>query len=127
MLFVAGLVLLVLGLVCGAFLVLFALNVAAGVPGGALWVLFPVLTIVGYLMSAASARNTTLPLLARASGALLVLLGLAAGVALVLQETAIIASRGDPGPLWFVLVVGLVLGAAGLASHRGAPADRSAA
>jgi hypothetical protein len=128
MLFVAGLVLLALGLLSGVFLLLFPLGVVAGLPGMALWVLFPVFTMLGYLMAAAPARDAMVPLLSRITGALLVLMALAAATVLVLQGGGMMAPSEDTTPLWYVLVVGIVLGAAGLASHgRGAGGTKPAA
>jgi hypothetical protein len=117
MLFVAGLFLLALGLLSGVFLLLFPLGVIAGAPGTALWVLFPVFTVLGYLMAAAPARDSMVPLLSRITGALLILMALAAAAVLVLQGGGVVAPCDDVTPLWYVLGVGIVLGAAGLASH----------
>jgi hypothetical protein len=117
MLFVAGIVLLALGLLCGALLLLIPLGLVEGNVGLALWVLFPVFAVSGYLMAAASARGAAIPMLGRASGALLMLLALAAAVALVLQAAAIFQPSGSTLSLWYVLALGIVLGATGLASH----------
>jgi hypothetical protein len=121
MLFVAGLFLLALGLLSGVFLLLFPLGVIAAAPSLALWVLFPVFTVVGYLMAAAPARDTMVPLLSRITGALLVLMALAAAAVLVLQGGGVMAPRQDTTSLWYVLAVGIVLGGAGLASHGRRP------
>ena len=117
MLFVAGIVLLALGLLCGALLLLIPLGLIEGNAGLALWVLFPVFAIGGYLMAAASTRGAAIPMLGRASGALLMLLALAAAIALVLQAAAIFQPAGSTLSLWYVLGLGIVLGATGLASH----------
>ena len=128
MLFVAGLVLLALGLLSGVFLLLAPLGIVAGAPGMALWVLFPVFTVLGYLMAAAPARDSMVPLLSRITGAILILMALAAAAVLVLQGGGMIAPREDTTPLWYVLAVGIVLGAAGLGSHgRGAGGPKTAA
>jgi len=121
MIFVAGIVLLALGLFAGALLLLIPLGVIEGAAGIALWVLFPVFAIGGYLMAASAANDSILPMLSRASGAILVLLALAAAVALVLQAAALFQPAGDTLSLWYVLALGIVLGATGLASHRTRP------
>jgi hypothetical protein len=36
----------------------------------------------------------------------------------VMQGSAVIETKGDSFSLWYVLVVGFVLGVTGLASHR---------
>jgi hypothetical protein len=122
MLIAAGLILLALGLLSGALLLLVPLGIVAGAVGPTLWVLFPLFTIGGYLMAAAAGANTRLPLLSSAAGGLLLLLALIAGVALVLQGGALLEARGDTFSLWYVLGLGLVLGATGLAAHRKAAA-----
>lgn len=127
MLFAAGIVLLVLGLFSGAILLLGPLGVVPEAPGYTLWILFPAFTVVGYLMAAAPARDSSLPILSRITGALLMLLALAAGIGLVLQGGAIVTKHTDTTALWYVLVLGIVLGAAGLASHARIPRDKSAA
>lgn len=123
MLLVAGLFLLALGLFSGAFLVLIPLGVVNGTAGLTLWILFPAFTIAGYFMAAIPAEKTALPMLSRATGALLIVLALASAAGLVMQGSSVIEARGDSFSLWYVLFVGLILGAAGLAVHRGdAPA-----
>ncbi len=121
MILVAGLFLLALGLFSGAFLVLVPLGVVNGTASLTLWVLFPAFTIAGYFMAAVRTERAALPVLSRVAGSMLVVLALIAAAALVLQAGAVIEPRGDTFSLWYVLVIGLVLGSAGLASHR-APA-----
>ena len=118
MLFIAGLVFLALGFLSGALLVLVPLGLIDGNAGLTLWILFPVFTVMGYLMSAATAEPKMLPMLSRFSGVLLLLLALVAAVALVLQGGAILETRADTFSLWYVLGIGVVLGATGLASFR---------
>lgn len=122
MMFIAGLVLLALGLLCGALLLLIPLGVVPGSANIALWLLFPVFAIAGYFMAASAAANRNAAFVTRASGAVLMLLALAAAVALVLQAASIVPSTGSLS-LWYVLVVGLVLGGMGIASRP----DRKAA
>lgn len=117
MLFVAGIVLLALGIISGLFLLLFPLGLTSGAPGITLWVLFPLFTILGYLMAAAPARDSMVPMLSRASGALLLLLALGSGVVLVMQAGGVLQPQNDTTSLWYVLVVGIVLGAAGVATR----------
>jgi hypothetical protein len=118
MILIAGLVLLALGLFCGAALVLAPLGLLPAVAGLTMWILFPAFTIGGYLLAAAQADNTSLPLLSRISGGLLLVLALAAAVVLVLQGGSIIELAASAMSLWYVLGLGLVLGATGIASHR---------
>jgi hypothetical protein len=122
MMFIAGLVLLALGLLCGALLLLIPLGVVPGSANLALWLLFPAFAIAGYFMAASAAANRGAAAITRASGGVLMLLALAAAVALVLQAAAIVPST-ESLSLWYVLVVGLVLGGMGIASRP----DRKAA
>ena len=118
MLLIAGLFLLALGLFSGAFLVLIPLGFVNGSAGLTLWILFPAFTIAGYLMAAIPSEKTALPILSKVTGALLVVLALASAAALVLQATSVIEAKGESFSLWYVLVVGFVLGGAGISSHR---------
>jgi hypothetical protein len=118
MLLVAGLVLLALGLLCGALLLLIPLGLIGGTAGIALWILFPVLAVGGYLLAASAAGDRNAAALTRGSGAVLIVLALAAAVALVLQAASIFEPAGSTLSLWYVLVLGLTLGATGLASRK---------
>ena len=116
MMLIAGLVLLALGLLCGALLLLIPLGVVPGSANLALWVLFPAFAIGGYFMAASAAADGDAAKITRAIGGVLMLLALAAAVALVLQAASIMPG-GDSLSLWYVLVVGLVLGGMGIASR----------
>jgi hypothetical protein len=118
MLVATGLVLLVLGIACGALMLLIPLGMVGGNVGLALWIFFPLFSITGYLMAAAASRRDHSPLLTQGSGAVLILLALAAAIALVLQAASIIEPAGSTLSLWYVLAIGIVLGATGLASRR---------
>ncbi len=118
MIFATGIVLLVLGFASGALLVLVPLGLIQGTAGITLWLLFPAFTVIGYLMAATPSSTATLPVLSKVSGLLFIVLALVAAVALVLQGGAFIEPRGDTFSLWYVLGIGLVMGAMGLAAHR---------
>ena len=123
MLLASGIVLLALGLLCGALLLLIPLGLIAGEAGMALWVLFPLFAVSGYLLSAAAARDRNAAVLTRASGGVLLLMALAAAVALVLKAASIVHTESGTLSLWYVLVIGLVLGIMGVATRP----DRTAA
>ncbi|WP_119154584.1 hypothetical protein [Caldimonas tepidiphila] len=116
MILAAGLALLVLGLVCGAVLVVapFGLNAAAA--GATLWVLFPLFVIAGYMMFVVLASASRIRAVSRAAGTSLVTLALMSAAGLVLEATAL--ANADTGSLWYVLVVGLALGSTALLSHQ---------
>lgn len=119
MLVVTGFVLLALGLFAGIWLVLTALGSVAGDAGVALWLLFPGLTLAGYLM-AASAAEGSMATAGKVTGGLLVALGIASAVGLVLDAASIMEAH-SPYALWYVLAFGLALGATAWATHSKRP------
>jgi hypothetical protein len=118
MFFVAGIVLLLLGLFTGALLLLIPLGVVPGTANLALWILFPLFAIGGYLMAAAAARDDGAAKLTRASGAVMMLLAIAAAIVLVLDAASLFVPAGSTLSIWYVLVLGLAIGGTGLASRR---------
>lgn len=114
----AGIVLLLLGLFTGALLLLIPLGMVPGQANLALWILFPLFAIGGYFMAAAAARDDGAAKLTRASGAVMMVLALAAAIALVLDAAAMFEPAGSTLSFWYVLVIGIVLGGTGLASRR---------
>ncbi len=118
MLIIAGFIFLLLGLLTGVALVLGPVGLWSAQAGFTMYVLFALLVGVGYLLLAVSSKLPTLPLLARVTGALLILLALGAATGLVLISTAMIPAAGGTLPLWFVLIVGGLIGAALLSAHR---------
>jgi hypothetical protein len=116
MLMMTGIVLLALGLFSGTWLVLSPLGYVEGEAGIALWLLFPGLSLAGYLMAASASEGPALPLLGRISGGLLVLLALGSAAALVMHAAGL-AQASSTASLWFVLAFGLALGATAWASH----------
>jgi hypothetical protein len=115
--FTGGL-LLVLGLVSGAFLLLAPFGVGPASPGVTTWILFPGFTIVGYILFAASARVAHISLASKIAGALLLLLAVGAAAALFAVGNGLLQSAGDPLALWYVMAVGLLLGGSGFAIAR---------
>ena len=69
MMIAAGAVFLVLGLASGVLLALAPFGLLPAQPGPVTWVLFPALTIVGYLMVVFAARDASIPLISRVAGA----------------------------------------------------------
>ena len=120
MIVLAGALLLLLGLVSGLFLLLGPFGIGPATPGITTWILFPGFTVVGYVLLAVAARIGVTALVSRIAGACLVLLALGAGVALFALGNALIPFGGDPVVLWYVLGLGLVLGATGFALGRAA-------
>lgn len=120
---IAGIAILALGLVCGVLLLLIPLGVVPGSTSVALWLLFPAFAVTGYFMAASAAANRSAAAITRGSGGVLMLLALAAAVVLVLKAAGMVATEGGTLSLWYVLVIGLVLGGMGIASRP----DRNAA
>ena len=115
---IAGGILAALGILAGAVLVAAPLGLVAAVPGLSLWLLFPLLTLVGYVLlvigdPAPAGRGPTtfvaVPLLAVA---LLAALGLVAGGA----GLVVFGGASGASSLWYVLAIGGVLGIVGSAA-----------
>lgn len=122
MLVIVGFIFLCLGLLTGAALVLGPLGLWATPAGLAAYVLFTLLVGVGYLLVAVASRTAALPLVARITGALLLLLAVAAAAGLVLISTAIVPAHGNTLRLWYVFAVGVLIGFSLLTAHRSAAA-----
>jgi hypothetical protein len=111
----AGLVLMVLGVASGLVLVLAPFEIGPAIPGVATWILFPGFTLVGYILFAVEAQTAWVVGASRYAGAALLALALAAAVALFAVGNGLIAAAVATISLWYVLAVGTVMGATGLA------------
>lgn len=116
MLAIAGVLLVVLGLLAGAALVAADLGIGGLAGGPTLWVLFPLFSLVGYALFIVGARQGTIRGLSGLVSALLLLLALTAAAALVLAAASVVHLPGDTSALWYVLAVAGVLGAVGAAA-----------
>lgn len=112
-----GLLLIALGLFSGGILVAAPLGLVAATPGAALWVLFPVFSIAGYLLFLTAARSARIHGPALAASVLLLLLAVAAAGGLVLDAAGIRPASGGTLSLWYVLVVAGFTGITGAAAH----------
>ena len=115
-LLVAGAFLVALGLFSGVVLTLAPLGLAPWSPELVLWVLFPVFSVVGYLLFATAARTAQVRGFTFTVSCLLLLLALAAAAGMVLSAASVIKPVGSMLPLWYVLVVAGLLGSVGAAS-----------
>jgi hypothetical protein len=120
MLVLAGALLLVLGVASGCFLALAPFGFVAVAPGLTLWVLFPLLTVAGYLLLALPARPAAVTLLSRVAGGVLLTLALLSAVGLFASASGTLQAKDSTLALWYVLGFGLLLGVAGLSAHRSA-------
>jgi hypothetical protein len=114
----AGLVLMVLGIASGLVLILAPFGVGPAIPGITAWILFPGFTLVGYILFAVEARTAWVVGASRYAGAALLALALIAAVTLFAVGTGLMAESVATISLWYVLVLGTVIGATGLALGR---------
>jgi peptidoglycan/LPS O-acetylase OafA/YrhL len=112
-----GGVLAILGLLSGVILMLAPLGIGPATPGVVTWLMFPCLTIAGYVLLA-MASPTPLALISRLTGGALLVLGLAAVVVLFLAANGLTQPVNDLASLWYVMVVGFILGGAGFSLRR---------
>jgi hypothetical protein len=115
---IAGFIFLCLGLLTGVALILAPVGLWSLHASLTTYILFTVLVGVGYLLLAVSSKLAALPAVARITGAMLLLLALGAAAALVLVSTAMIPAASGTLPLWYVFVVGGLVGVALLSAHR---------
>lgn len=120
MIMITGAVLLVLGLVSGLFLLAAPFGVGGVAPSLLTWAMFPVLTLLGYVLVALAARSGAIVPVSRVAGGVLLAFALAAIVALFLIANSLVASAGTTLSLWYVLAIGIVLGPVGLWFRRNA-------
>lgn len=117
-LLVTGALVVVLGLFCGVVLTLGPLGLVPWTPELALWVLFPLLCVVGFVFFAMAGKTAQVRAFTFAVSCLLLLLALAAVAGVVLAAASVINAVGNLMPLWYVLAVAGVLGAVGVAASR---------
>ena len=120
MILIAGGLFLVMGLISGLLLALAPLGITPFQPGWVTWVLFPGLSMLGYVFLLLASRSSVVPIITRATGGALLFLAIVATVSIFLLANSMIRSDFSTLPLWYVLGVGLVLGPAGLSFPPGA-------
>jgi hypothetical protein len=113
----AGGLLIALGLFAGAVLVAAPLGLISASADFSLWVLFPLLCIVGFSLFAIPAKSAQIRAVSLLASGLLVLLALAAAAALVLLAASIMQTVDSPLSLWYVLITAGMLGSVGAASY----------
>jgi hypothetical protein len=114
MILIAGLLFLVLGLLSGLMLVLAPFGLGAPMPSLITWALFPLLSLIGYLLVGMASRVPAVPIVTRAASAALLALALLAALGLFAVGTSLVRESAGSDGLWFVLAVGLIVGTAGL-------------
>ncbi len=116
-LLVAGALLMAMGLFAGSVLVLAPLGLAPWSPDLALWVLFPLFSILGYALFVVGAKAAHIRGLSFAVSCLLLLLAVSSAAGLVLAAASVVHPVGSTLSLWYVLAIAGVLGSVGVASH----------
>ena len=122
-LLLTGLALLLLGLFSGVVLVLAPLGFAPWSPVFTLWVLFPLFSVLGYVLFVIGAKTAHIRGLSLAVSSLLLLLAVVSAGGLVLSAASVFQPTGDTVSLWYVLAIAGVLGSIGAASHRPSSAE----
>lgn len=119
MIAIAGGFLAVLGILAGALLVGAPLGLFAAAPGLSLWILFPLLTLLGYFLLVVSDVDPLRGTSTRLVAIPLLVVALLGAAGLVAVGAGLLPVRGPTGtaPLWYVMVVAGVLGALGTAAY----------
>jgi hypothetical protein len=119
MIAIAGGILAALGLLAAALLVAAPLGLVAAVPGLSLFVLFPLLAMVGWFLLVVSDVDPLRGSATRFVATPLLVLALLSAIGLVASGAGFVAIHGTAGTLslCYVLVVGGVLGATGTAAY----------
>lgn len=115
--FLAGCALALLGVASAVLLMAAALGLRAPAPGYALWLFFPLFTVLGWALVAMASRDPAVRLPTRLVALPLLALALLAAVALVGSGAGLL-QVGDPVALWFVLVLGGSMGLLGSIGGR---------
>ena len=119
MIAIAGGLLAALGILAGVLLAAAPFGLLATAPGASLWILFPLLTMVGWFMLVVSDLDPLRGTATRFVATPLLVLALLAAVGLVIGGAGFVTIQGMTGTLslCYVLVVGGVLGATGTAAY----------
>ena len=124
MIAIAGGLLALLGILSGALLAAAPLGLVAAAPGLSLWLLFPILTLLGWFLLVVSDLDPARGFATKAVAAPLLVIALLAVLGLVAAGAGLVPVNGLTGttPLWYVAIVGGFLGALGTAAYsRRAP------
>jgi hypothetical protein len=119
MIAIAGGLLALLGIVSAALLGAASLGLVAIVPGLSLWILFPLLTLLGWFLLVVSDVNPARGFATKAVALPLLVLALLCVLGLVATGAGLLPLNGvvGTGPLWYVAIVGGFLGALGTAAY----------
>lgn len=118
MLLIVGALFLALGLFSGALLVAAPLGLFSEMsPGLVLWIMFPLLSIMGYILFLVPANSSQIRAVSVATSGLMLLLAVASIGAIIMQAASLFQPTSSTAALWYVFVVAGVIGCAGAASY----------
>lgn len=120
LLIIVGGALSALGVLAAALIAAAPLGLVAAAPSWSLWLLFPLFTGLGYALMAVGSRDPAAKAPTRWLSLPLVVLALLCAVALVASGAGLLGQSGvSTAPLWYVLVVGGMIGGLGSAVSGG--------
>jgi hypothetical protein len=117
-LLIVGVAVMALGVFSGAVLLLAPMGLAPWSAGPVLWLLFPLFSVVGYVLFVLGSRSAQIRGFSIVVSCLFLLLALGAAAGLVLGAAAVITQAASTAPLWYVMVVAGVIGIVGAAAYR---------
>jgi hypothetical protein len=106
-----------MGLFAGGVLVAAPLGLVAGPVDATLWLLFPLLSVLGFSLFVVGARTAHVRGLSMAVSSALLVLALASAAGLLLRAASLVHVESSSLSLWYVLAVAGILGAVGAASR----------
>ena len=116
---ITGGVLALLGFLSAVILVAAPMGWVAATPGLTLWALFPLFTLIGYGLLVVGSRDPAVTAPTQWLGGALLILALLAAIGLMVGGAGLLPLHGDgSASLWYVLVLGGVMGAVGSAVSR---------
>ncbi|HMW17403.1 MAG TPA: hypothetical protein PKN13_06255 [Accumulibacter sp.] len=111
-----GLTLMAMGILAGAALVVAPLGLLAIEAHTTLWILFPLLSFVGYGLLVIGADARTLRMFSKLFSLALVILSLVAVMAVLLHAMGLLQLTGSTYGVWYVMVVAGIVGSVGVAA-----------
>ncbi|MBI1890493.1 MAG: hypothetical protein HYS18_07605 [Burkholderiales bacterium] len=117
MLLIVGALFLALGLFSGALLVAAPLGLTTLSPSLILWIMFPVLSVIGYVLFLVPANSSQIRAMSVATSGLMLLLAVTSIGAIILQAAALFEPTASTAALWYVSVIAGIIGCAGAASY----------
>ncbi|TFW18828.1 hypothetical protein E4L96_12600 [Massilia arenosa] len=118
---IVGLLLLLMGLFAGLVLVLVPFGVALFSANLILWGLFPLFTLIGFVLCVTTAGRAGIRNVALGASWFLLVLAIGSAAGLLADGVGLIAPAAGTFSLWYVMVVAGLLGALGAAAFSTRP------